>query len=60
MHFSRCPGCAWFWPGDEEFPSRASILFDPADIHYLPIDGLALMGSGLAGRLLKAGSSKAA
>ena len=42
------------WPGDEDFPSRASVLFDASSSHYLPTDGLALLGSGLAGRLIKA------
>jgi hypothetical protein len=47
---------AILWPGDEEFPARASILFDAAAPHYLPTDGLALLGAGLTSRLLKAGS----
>ena len=42
------------WPGDEDFPSRASILFDAAADQYLTTDGLALIGAGLAGRLLHA------
>jgi hypothetical protein len=45
---------AVLWPGDEEFPSRASILFDGASRHYMTIDGLALLGAGLARRLLRA------
>lgn len=44
-----------FWPGDEEFPSRASVLFDAHANHYMTTDGLALLGSGLAGRVIKAG-----
>ena len=43
------------YPGDEEFAARASVLFDAAASHYMTIDGLALLGSGLAGRLIKAG-----
>lgn len=43
---------AVFWLGDEEFPSRASVLFDAASPHYMITDGLALLGSGLAGRLI--------
>ena len=46
--------CA-LWPGDEDFPSKASILFDASASHYMPTDGLALLGSGLARRLMKAG-----
>jgi hypothetical protein len=42
------------WPGDEDFPTRASVLFDAASDHYMTIDGLALLGSGLASRLQRA------
>jgi hypothetical protein len=41
------------WPGDDEFPTRASVLFDAAASHYMPTDGLALLGAGLARRLIK-------
>ena len=41
--------------GDEEFPARASILFDAAASHYMTTDGLALLGAGLVGRLIQAG-----
>lgn len=44
---------AVLWPGDEEFPARASVLFDAAAAHYMTTDGLALLGSGLVGRLIK-------
>ena len=44
---------AVLWPGDEEFPSKASILFDASASHYMTTDGLALLGSGLTGRLIK-------
>lgn len=44
---------AVLWPGDEEFPARASVLFDGAASHYMTTDGLALLGSGLVGRLIK-------
>jgi hypothetical protein len=44
---------AILWPGDEEFPARASVLFDGAASHYMTIDGLALLGAGLARRLEK-------
>jgi hypothetical protein len=49
----RSPIAAVLWPGDEDFPTKASVLFDSSDSHYLPTDGLALLGSGLAGRLIK-------
>lgn len=42
------------WPGDEEFATQASVLFDTSASHYMPTDGLALLGSGLARRLIKA------
>jgi hypothetical protein len=45
------------YPGDDEFPARASILFDAAAGHYMTTDGLALLGAGLAGRLIQAGKS---
>jgi hypothetical protein len=45
---------ATLWLGDDEFPAKASVLFDAAASHYLPVDGLALLGSGLARRLIKA------
>jgi hypothetical protein len=50
---------AALWPGDEDFPAQASVLFDASSPHYLVTDGLALLGSGLASRLVKAGQSQA-
>jgi len=44
------------YPGDEEFAARASVLFDAAASHYMTTDGLALLGAGLVGRLIQAGS----
>lgn len=44
---------AILWPGDEDFPAKASILFDASASHYMVTDGLALLGSGLTGRLIK-------
>jgi len=43
-----------YWAGDEEFPSQARVLFEDTSAHYLPTDGLAILGSQLVGRLLKA------
>jgi hypothetical protein len=40
------------WVGDEEFPSRASILFDANAHHYMITGGLAVLGSKLVKRLL--------
>jgi hypothetical protein len=45
---------ACLWPGDDELPPQASVLFDANASRHLPIDGLALLGAGLTGRLLKA------
>ncbi len=42
------------YPGDEEFPARASVLFDASVSHYMTTDGLALLGAGLVGRLIDA------
>ncbi len=44
--------CA-LWPGDEDFLTRAAVLFDATASHYMPTDGLALLGSGLARRLIR-------
>ena len=49
----RFPLASILWVGDEEFPARASILFDAQACHYMIIDGCALLGSGLVSRLLK-------
>jgi hypothetical protein len=48
---------AILYPGDEEFSARGSVLFDAAASHYMTTDGLALLGAGLAGRLIHAGKS---
>jgi hypothetical protein len=42
------------WPGEEGLPSQAAVLFDRNASHHLPLDGLALLGSGLSRRLLAA------
>jgi hypothetical protein len=44
---------AILYPGDEEFPASASVLFDASASHYMTTDGLALLGAGLVGRLIK-------
>ena len=43
-----------YWEGDEEFPSQARVLFEDSASHYLPTDGLAILGSQLVGKVLKA------
>jgi hypothetical protein len=42
-----------YWRGDEEFASQAQVLFEDMAAHYLPSDGLAILGSQLTGRLLR-------
>jgi hypothetical protein len=42
-----------YWLGDEDFPSSCKVLFDASAIHYMPIDGCALLGSQLVKKLLK-------
>lgn len=44
-----------YWLGDEDFPSRASVLFDANAHHYMVTDGLAILGSHLVGKVLAAG-----
>jgi hypothetical protein len=55
MPLPRFPVAALLWPGDDEFPARASILFDAEACHYMTIDGCALLGSGLVSRIIKSG-----
>jgi hypothetical protein len=43
-----------FWEGDDEFPSQARVLFEDTAAHYMPTDGLAILGSQLVGKLVKA------
>lgn len=45
---------AVYWEGDEEFPPRASILFEDTAPHYMPTDGLAILGSQLVTSILHA------
>ena len=43
-----------YWLGDEDFPSSCKVLFDSSAAHYLPIDGCAILGSTLTGRVIRA------
>jgi len=45
---------AVYWLGDEDFPSRTSILFEDSASHYMPTDGLAILGSQLASTIVRA------
>jgi len=44
-----------WWIGDDEFPANATVLFDRAASHYLPTDGLAILGRMLCRSLAKRG-----
>jgi len=46
-----------YWQGDEELASQARVLFEDTAPHYMPTDGLAIMGSHLVGSLLRAANS---
>ena len=43
-----------YWEGDEDFPSQVRVLFEDTAAHYMPTDGLAILGSQLVGGILKA------
>jgi hypothetical protein len=43
-----------YWQGDEDFPSQARVLFEDTAPNYMSTDGLAILGSQLVGRILKA------
>ncbi|MFL7792764.1 MAG: DUF3786 domain-containing protein [Anaerolineae bacterium] len=43
-----------YWEGDDEFPSQARVLFEDTAANYLPTDGLAILGSQLVGKILRA------
>ena len=49
----RVPLLITFWLGDEDFPSSCKVLFDASATHYLPIDGCAILGSQLTGKIIK-------
>jgi hypothetical protein len=48
----RIPLALIYWRGDEEFPPKAQVLFDPVASDYLPIDGVAALGRRLVQRIL--------
>ncbi len=49
----RIPLLLTFWLGDEDFPSSCKVLFDSSATHYLPLDGCAILGSQLTGKIIK-------
>ena len=46
---------AIYWLGDEDFASKASILFDATAHSHMVIDGLAILGNRLVDRILVEG-----
>jgi len=54
----RVPLVVIYWEGDEEFPPTAQVLFDGSAGHYLPVDGLAILGRELCGKIIKAGEQE--
>jgi hypothetical protein len=46
---------AIYWLGDEDFASKASILFDAAADSYMVVDGLAILGNRLVDSILSKG-----
>lgn len=52
--FPRIHLAAVYWLGDEDFPARASILFEDSAPHYMSTDGLAILGSQLVTSILRA------
>jgi hypothetical protein len=49
---------AVYWLGDEDFPSQASVLFEESAPHYMSTDGLAVLGSHLAGYIIDASAKR--
>jgi len=57
LPFPNLPLAAVLWPGDDELPGQAQVLFDTSASGKMVIDGLALLGAQLARRLLIASPS---
>jgi len=53
--FPRVDIAAIYWLGDEDFASKASVLFDANAHFYMVIDGLAILGSRLVDSILAEG-----
>ncbi len=52
------PMAVVWWAGDEEFPAKATVLFGETAGHYLPTDGLAILGRMLCRTLAKLGEAE--
>jgi hypothetical protein len=48
----RVPVLVLFWPQEEEFPARVSLLLDSSALDYLDQEALVFVAEALAGRLL--------
>jgi len=53
--FPRIDIAAIYWLGDEDFASKASVLFDATAHLYMVIDGLAILGSRIVDSILAEG-----
>ncbi len=51
----RLPLGVVYWLGDEEFAPYANVLFDASAGHYLPTDGLAVLGRELCSKIIGRG-----
>lgn len=51
----RLPLGVIYWLGDEEFTPYANVLFDASASHYLPTDGLAVLGRELCNKIILQG-----
>jgi hypothetical protein len=51
----RLPLGVVYWLGDEEFTPYANVLFDASANHYLPTDGLAVLGRELCSNIILEG-----
>jgi len=50
----KLPLAVVWWDGDEEFPPKATVLFDITAGGYLPAEGLAILGRILCRKLVRA------
>jgi hypothetical protein len=51
--FPRVGVTCTYWPGEEEMPPGAGIVFDRSVPSYLPLEDVAVLGEYLAGQILK-------
>jgi len=51
----RVPVILSYWPGEEEMPAGAQVLFDASVTGYLPLEDIAVLGESLVHRVVEAG-----